>query len=109
MNDLIVTQLLDCFKAVYGLKLDSPQSLSHAQQNLMEFVMGLGRKLENKMFAAEGTGYRGAIVERKAIGIGLWAIAPLHSMGYLGRFGIDAPTIRGWARRQRVGYRWMSS
>ena len=65
MNDLIVTQLLDCFKAVYGLKLDSPQSLLQAQQNLMEFVMGLGRKFENKMFVPGGTGYRGAMVERE--------------------------------------------
>lgn len=65
MDDQIVTQLLDCFKSIYGLKLDSPGTLLQAQQNLMEFVMGLGRKLENKIFAAGGTGYRGAIVERE--------------------------------------------
>jgi hypothetical protein len=65
MDDQIVTQLLDCFKAVYGLKLDSPGTLLQAQQNLMEFVMGLGRKLENSLFAAGGTGYRGAIIERE--------------------------------------------
>ena len=65
MNDQIVTQLLDCFKSVYGLTLDSPGTLLQAQQNLMEFVMGLGRKLENKLFTAGGTGYRGAIVERE--------------------------------------------
>ena len=65
MDDSIITQLLDCFKTVYGLKLDGPGALLQAQQNLMEFVMGLGRKLENEIFAAGGTGYQGAIVERE--------------------------------------------
>lgn len=65
MNDQMVTQLLDCFKSVYGLKFDSPGNLLQAQQNLMAFVMGLGRKLENKIFTSGGTGYRGAIVERE--------------------------------------------
>ena len=64
MDDTILTQLLDSFKAVYGIKLDSPESLFKMQQNLMEFVMGLGRGLENKVFAQAGTGYRGAIVEK---------------------------------------------
>jgi len=65
MNDQIVTQLLECFKTYYGWRLDSPGDLLQAQQNLLEFVMGLGRKLENKLFATGGTGYRGAIVERE--------------------------------------------
>ena len=65
MDDAIITQLLDCFKTVYGLKLDSPGTLLQAQQNLMEFVMGLGRKLENALFAEGGLGYQGAIVERE--------------------------------------------
>jgi hypothetical protein len=64
MDEAILTQLLDCFKTVYGAKLDSPETLFKMQQNLMEFVMGLGRKLENKVFAQAGTGYRGAIVEK---------------------------------------------
>jgi hypothetical protein len=64
MDDKILTQLLDCFKTVYGIKLDSPEAVFKIQQNLMEFVMGLGRGLENKVFAQAGTGYRGAIVEK---------------------------------------------
>ena len=58
MDERILTQLLDCFKTVYGANLDSPETLFKMQQNLMEFVMGLGRKLENKVFAQAGTGYR---------------------------------------------------
>jgi hypothetical protein len=65
MDDTIVSQLLDCFKTVYGMKLDSPKALLQAQQNLMEFVMGLGRRLENRVFAEGGTGYQGAIVEQQ--------------------------------------------
>jgi hypothetical protein len=64
MDDTILTQLLDCFKTVYGSKLDSPETLFTMQQNLLEFVMGLGRELESKIFAQAGTGYRGAIVEK---------------------------------------------
>lgn len=59
MDDTILTQLLDCYKTVYGAKLDSPATLFKMQQNLMEFVMGLGRKLENKVFEQAGSGYRG--------------------------------------------------
>ena len=65
LDDTIVSQLLDCFKAVYGMKLSDPVGLLQAQQNLLEYVMGLGRKLENKLFAQAGTGYQGAIVERE--------------------------------------------
>ena len=64
MDDKILTQLLDCYKTVYGANLDSPATLFKMQQNLMEFVMGLGRGLENKIFEQAGSGYRGAIVKK---------------------------------------------
>jgi hypothetical protein len=65
LDDTIVSQLLDCFKTVYGLKLSGAGDLFQAQQNLLEYVMGLGRKLENELFAQAGSGYQGAIVERE--------------------------------------------
>ncbi len=67
MDEMILTQLLDCFKTVYGAKLDSPETLFKMQQNLMEFVMGLGRRLENKVFAQAGTGYRARSWRKAAI------------------------------------------
>ena len=65
IDDAIISQLLDCFKTAYGLKLDNPTDLLQAQQHLHEYVMGLGRRLENKVFAQAGTGYQGAIVQKR--------------------------------------------
>jgi hypothetical protein len=65
MDESIVSQLVSCFKSAYGVKLDSPRGLLQMQQDLLEFVMGLGRKLENSLVAEGGTGYQGAIVERE--------------------------------------------
>jgi hypothetical protein len=62
MDKEIVTQLLECFKAVYRYKLDSAQALLQVEQDLVEFLMVTGRQLENKLFCEAGTGYLGAIV-----------------------------------------------
>lgn len=62
MNKEIVTQLLECFKAVYGCKIDGPHALLQSEQDLMEFLMVAGREMENQLFAEAGTGYLGAIV-----------------------------------------------
>jgi hypothetical protein len=63
MDKEIVTRLLECFKTVYGYKINSPQALMQVEQDLMEFLMVTGRELENKVFAEVGTGYLGAIVK----------------------------------------------
>jgi len=89
MDDAIISQLLDCFKAIYGLKLDSPEALWQTQQNLLEFVMGLGRRLENGVFTKAGTGYQGSIVEREGK---RWRFVGNRETAIHGLFGM----IRYW-------------
>jgi hypothetical protein len=64
MDDAMISQILECFKTVYGLKIESAETLWQTQQNLLEFVMRMGREIENALFQEAGTGYQGAIVER---------------------------------------------
>jgi hypothetical protein len=64
MDTHLVSQLLEHFKAVFGLQADSAEQLFDTQRNLLEYLVGLGRELENKMFEELGKGYEGATVEK---------------------------------------------
>jgi hypothetical protein len=64
MDTPFVSQLLEYFKATYGLKVDSAEELFETQRNLLEYLVCLGRDLENKMFEELGTGYQGATVDK---------------------------------------------
>jgi hypothetical protein len=65
MNTPFVSQLLEYFKATYGLKIGSAEQLFESQRNLLEYLVCLGRELENKMFEELGKGYQGATIERE--------------------------------------------
>jgi len=64
MDRSVVAQLLDCFKAVYGIRVADASDLFATQRNLLQFVMELGRDLEEGVFAQIGKGYEGARIER---------------------------------------------
>jgi hypothetical protein len=75
MDESIVSQLVSCFKSAYGVELDSPRGLLQMQQDLLEFVMGLGRKLENSLVAHGLFGiirYRRAYYRREGKEGGSW-------------------------------------
>jgi hypothetical protein len=59
-----VSQLLAYFKASFGLKIDSAEELFETQRNLLEYLVCLGRQLENGVFEELGKGYEGATVEK---------------------------------------------
>jgi len=65
MDTHFVSQLLEYFKATFGLKIDSAEQLFETQRNLLEYLVCLGRELENKMFEELGKGYEGARVEKE--------------------------------------------
>jgi hypothetical protein len=65
MNTPFVSQLFDYFKAAFGLKIDNAEELFESQRNLLEYLVCLGRELENKMFEELGKGYEGAMVEKE--------------------------------------------
>jgi hypothetical protein len=64
MDTPLVSQLLEHFKSTYGLKIDSAEQLFDSQRNLLEYLVRLGRGLENQMFEALGKGYEGATIEK---------------------------------------------
>jgi hypothetical protein len=65
MDTHLVSQLLEYFKATFGLKIDSAEQLFETQRNLLEYLVCLGRELENKMFEELGKGYEGATIEKE--------------------------------------------
>jgi hypothetical protein len=64
MDTHLVSQLLEYFKATYGLSIENAEDLLESQRNVLEFLICLGRELENKMFEELGKGYEGATIEK---------------------------------------------
>jgi len=62
MNTEIVGELFEIFKDEYGLSEADTQSVFEGQRDLLEFVMGLAQRLEQRYFSALGTGYVGTKV-----------------------------------------------
>ena len=50
MNREIVTQLFEYFKSSCGLDIHNAEDLFETQRNLLEYLMNLGRELENQVF-----------------------------------------------------------
>ena len=67
MNEEIVSRLFDVYKEQYGTTVANPVSVFDGQQDLLTFVMGVGRELEQRVFDALGTGYRGPSVEIEGV------------------------------------------
>jgi len=67
LNETIVGQLLAVFKEQYGYAVDDATGLFDAQRDLLEFLMKLGRKLEQSFFEGLGKGYVGSkpVIEGK--------------------------------------------
>lgn len=59
MLELTVGQLFELFKVHYGVSDAEVSSVFEGQRDLLEFTMGIGRHLEQQLFAALGTGYCG--------------------------------------------------
>lgn len=64
MDSYLVPQLVEHFKSTFGFECDSAEALFDVQRNLLEYLVCLGRKLENQLFQQLGTGYRGAVIDK---------------------------------------------
>ena len=64
MDSYLVAQLVEHFKSTFGFECDSAEALFDVQRNLLEYLVCLGRKLENQLFQQLGTGYRGAVIDK---------------------------------------------
>ena len=64
MDTNLVSQLLDYFKTNFGLDIQNAEDLFETQRNILEYLVNLGRELENRIFEEIGNGYEGAMVEK---------------------------------------------
>jgi hypothetical protein len=67
MDRTFVSQLFGYFKDTYGLKIDEAEGLFETQRNLLEYLVCVGRELENRMFEELGKGYEGSTVDRDGL------------------------------------------
>lgn len=67
MNKEIVVQLHEYFKASFGVDIHSAENLFETQRNLLEYLINLGRELENKLFEELGKGYQGATITENGV------------------------------------------
>ena len=60
LNEAIVGQLFDLFKEHYGYAVDDATGLFDGQLDMLEFLMKLGKRLEQNFFEGLGKGYLGS-------------------------------------------------
>ena len=65
MDTEFVSRLLEYFKNNYGYEIHNATDLFETQRNLLEYLVNLGRHLENSIFQELGKGYEGASIERE--------------------------------------------
>jgi len=63
--DSLVPQIVENFKAAYGLKITDNADLFLVERNLLEFLMKLGRELMSTVFQGMENGYEGAVMSRE--------------------------------------------
>ncbi len=63
--DTLVPQIVDAFKASYGLEVTDSADLLLLERNLLEFLMLLGRHVMASVFQQMGRGYAGALIKEQ--------------------------------------------
>lgn len=88
MNEEIIGKLFDQFKEQYGSTVANPASLFDGQRDLQEFVMGIGRALEQRFFDQLGTGYQGARVKVEGVHYRFKGNRRREVQGLFGKIGL---------------------
>jgi len=63
--DSLVAQIMENFKAAYGLKITDSDDLFLTERNLLEFLMKLGRQAMGEVFRGIGNGYEGSVMRKE--------------------------------------------
>lgn len=63
--DSLVPQIVENFKAAYGLKITDSNDLFLVERSLLEFLMKLGRETMGTVFQGMEKGYQGAVIEKE--------------------------------------------
>jgi len=64
MDTNLVSQLLEYFKARFGVEISNAEDLLDTERNLLEYLICVGREMENKIFEGMDKGYEGPTIER---------------------------------------------
>jgi hypothetical protein len=62
--DYLIPQIVENFKAAYGLKITDSSDMFLTEKNLLEFLMKLGRAAMGVVFQQLDTGYEGAVIRK---------------------------------------------
>lgn len=62
--DSLIAQIVENFKAVYGLKITDSSDMFLTEKNFLEFLMKLGRAAMGAVFQQLDTGYQGAVIRK---------------------------------------------
>jgi len=65
MDALFVAEAVRHFKDKYGLHVQSSQDLFQMQRQILEFLMGVGREIEQQVFVEIGKGYEGPRIQKE--------------------------------------------
>ena len=65
MDRLFVAEAVRLFKEKYGLEVHNSEDLFLAQRHIQEFVVSVGREIEQQVFAEIGKGYEGPRIEKE--------------------------------------------
>jgi hypothetical protein len=63
--DSLIPQIVENFKAAYGLKITDNADLFLVERNLLEFLMKLGRGVMGTVFQSMENGYEGAVIRKE--------------------------------------------
>ncbi len=63
--DSLILQIVENFKAAYGLKITDGPDLLLVERNLLEYLMRLGRGAMGQVFQGMDKGYEGAVIEKE--------------------------------------------
>ena len=64
MDKKLLQQIWQYFKGIYGCEIDDSVDLIQREKDLLEFLMGLGKELEQSLFTEIGSGYEGRVLMR---------------------------------------------
>jgi hypothetical protein len=64
--DTLIAQIVEMFKATYGLKITDSSDMFLTEKNLLEFLMKLGRAAMGAVFQQLDRGYEGAVIRKDA-------------------------------------------
>ena len=100
MDKKLLQQVWQYFKGIYGCEIDDSVDLIQREKDLLEFLMGLGKELEQSLFTETGSGYEGRDLMRDGKG---FEFKGNRSQSIHGLFGVIEYKRAYYVSRQKGG------